>query len=216
MNPRYARRLSSIELHQLYVVDGLRCPAIAKTVGADPSTVRLWLLRAGIPTIRRGHNPEVHFKRGERSKFAGRKHKPESIALVKASTVRDGRVPYLKNGVHWLKGKSAEENPNYKGGITPERQEFYRSAEWKAACVIVWQRADAKCERCGIDHRKIDRKKNKFHVHHVISFRVKDMRATPSNLVLLCQPCHMFVHSRRNIDRAYLAPMTAANEGQAA
>lgn len=222
MKAQYSYRPSNDELQRRYIDEGQHCTQIAKLCGADPKTIWAWLKEAGIPTRKRGSNPAVHFRKGERSAFAGRKHRPESIALVKASTVRDGRVPYLKNGVHWLKTSGARSG-NWRGGITPERQAFYRSDEWKAACVIVWRRADARCERCSADHRLIDRKKGKFHVHHIVSFQVKALRAEPSNLALLCQPCHMFVHSKRNTAREFIRPapdlfasIDAEKEGRAA
>ena len=43
-----------------------------------------------------------------------------------------------------------------------------------------------------------------FHIHHVVSFADKELRAEPSNLVLLCEACHQFVHSRENLTREYL------------
>ena len=208
---KYSRRPSDDELRQLYVDDGLRCPAIARLIDSDASTVRDWLVAAGIPTIPRGQNPAVHFKKGHKLSV-GRRHSPETIAIIRQQTIGRGILPYLKNGVHWLKNLPPSANPNYKGGCTPERQTFYRSAEWKAACVAVWHRADAKCERCRIDHRKIDRRKNKFHVHHIVSFQVKALRAEPTNLALLCQPCHMFVHSARNAGLELLACPTDIRE----
>lgn len=44
-----------------------------------------------------------------------------------------------------------------------------------------------------------------FHIHHVVSFADKELRAEPSNLVLLCEACRQFVHSRENLTREYLS-----------
>jgi predicted HNH restriction endonuclease len=115
----------------------------------------------------------------------------------------DGRVPYLKNGVHWLKGRPSSDHPTWKGGITPERQSFYSSREWKTACVAVWKRADAKCERCKKDHRILGNR-GTFHVHHIVSFRVKRLRSKVSNLAILCAACHRFVHSKKNKKKEFL------------
>lgn len=192
-------------LHALYVEQGLGCPDIGRMFERDPKTVLYWLRCAGIPSRPRGSDPRQHFKAGQRGAFAGHKHRPESIARVKASTLADGRVPYLRDGKHWLTGLPADENPNWKGGATPERQAFYRTAEWKAACCLVWARANASCERCGLDYRTVDRKAApKFHVHHIVSFQVEALRADAANVALLCRPCHYFVHSNENIERAFL------------
>lgn len=200
-------RLTAAELRMLYVDENKGCPEIARLVGCDPTTIHHWLRDAGIPTRRRGSNPAVYFRKGERSAFAGRRHTPEAIAKVRASTVADGRVPYLRNGRHFLSGARPEDNPNWKGGLTPERQAFYRSDEWKLACVEVWHRADARCERCGFDHRdQRERNGERFHVHHIVTFQYPPLRAEPSNLVLLCPDCHRHVHSKENVSGEFIRP----------
>jgi len=128
------------------------------------------------------------------------------LRSIKEYRARDGRVPYLKNGVHHLKGKRGVETPNWKGGITPERQAFYRSEEWRMACITVWRRAKAYCERCGEKQRKKDR--GTYHIHHVISFKVRELRGVPTNLLLLCSPCHRFVHSKVNVHKEYLGEVS--------
>ena len=98
--------------------------------------------------------------------------------------------------------KTGELNPNWKGGITPERQWFYQSQEWKDACSFVWKRDGAKCQRCGLHQG--EQPDMQFHIHHVVSFAVTELRAANDNLVLLCAACHQFVHSRRNKNGDFL------------
>jgi transposase-like protein len=98
--------------------------------------------------------------------------------------------------------RRGELNPRWLGGITPERQAFYTSQEWKSACSAVWKRDKATCQRCKL-HRD-DQKDMPFHIHHIESFAVRDLRSVVSNLVLLCEVCHDFVHSRRNVNREFL------------
>jgi 5-methylcytosine-specific restriction endonuclease McrA len=99
--------------------------------------------------------------------------------------------------------KRGELNPRWLGGVTPQRQAFYTSRAWKEACSFVWKRDDATCQRCGI-HRK-DGMDMPFHIHHMVSFAVEELRAEPSNLILLCEACHQFVHSRGNTNGDYLS-----------
>lgn len=192
-------------LEREYVQRERGCPDIGRELGRDATTIRLWLIAAGIPTRPRGHTREsaANRLRGQGA-LRGRGHRPESIEKIRAATIADGRVPYMRDGAHWLTGAAPEDNPNWKGGATPERQAFYRSPEWKAACVAVWHRSDACCERCGLDHRAV-RGEQTFHVHHVVSFAVRELRAVVSNLRLLCPGCHRWVHSRANVDRELLA-----------
>lgn len=199
------QRPAAAELRRLYWDEHLDMVQIGQRFERDPKTVFWWMQKASIPTRPRGSNPAVHFKAGERSAFAGHKHGPEALAKLAEAARRDPRLPHLIGGEHWLKGTHGAINPNWKGGATPERQEFYRSPEWKTACVTVWNRADAKCERCGKDHRARNRATEPaFHVHHIVSFAVRELRAKPTNLVLLCRDCHYWVHSNANVDHLYL------------
>lgn len=95
-----------------------------------------------------------------------------------------------------------ELNPRWLGGVTAERQAFYASQEWKSVCREVWKRDKATCQRCGLV-RDTDLG-IPFHIHHVTSFVVKALRAEASNLLLVCEPCHQWIHSRRNVNREYL------------
>jgi transposase-like protein len=94
-----------------------------------------------------------------------------------------------------------ELNPNWKGGISPERQAFYASAEWKKSCRAVWKRDGRKCRRCLLEWGAEDMP---FCIHHVESFAVVEKRADTNNLMLMCEVCHLWVHSRRNKKREYL------------
>ena len=98
--------------------------------------------------------------------------------------------------------KAGELNPNWKGGVTAERQAFYVSAEWKSACSATWIRDKATCCRCGL--RRDDSPDMPMHIHHIEPFATEMLRANIKNLVLLCEACHQFVHSRENVHREYL------------
>lgn len=98
--------------------------------------------------------------------------------------------------------RRGELNPNWQGGITAERQDFYTSREWKTACSAVWTRDKATCQRCGLI--KEESPDMPFHIHHIEPFANIPLRADVRNLVLLCEVCHHFVHSRGNVNREYL------------
>lgn len=98
--------------------------------------------------------------------------------------------------------KRGELNPHWKGGISPERQTFYNTQEWKDVCSKLWERENGTCQRCGLKHN--DQKDMPFHTHHIITFMDKDLRAEISNIVLLCEVCHHFIHSKRNINNEFL------------
>ncbi len=98
--------------------------------------------------------------------------------------------------------KYGELNPMWKGGITPDRQLLYSKYEWKQLCKKIWNRDKSTCQRC--DLKKEDRSDMPFHIHHIEPFEKENFRMDINNLVLLCETCHCFVHSKRNVTREYL------------
>jgi 5-methylcytosine-specific restriction endonuclease McrA len=188
-------------LYQKYIVEGLTAKEIAKIVKRNDKRVWEWLRDARIPTRPRGHNVS-EFRKGKPSTFKGKKHTEENKQAQRERRLRDGHVPYLKNGVHWLKGRKGDASPNYKGGITPERQAFYGTPEWKKTAGLVWRRDRATCQRCGI--QKYNEEGIPLDIHHITSFAVKELRLELSNLILLCEKCHYWVHSRKNINKEFI------------
>jgi len=84
-----------------------------------------------------------------------------------------------------------------------ERVAFYKTAEWLAAKAQVIARSGNRCEHCGSEAHTVN-KGGRFHIHHKVSFKVKKLRAEPSNLMLLCNICHAFIHSRANVQKLYI------------
>jgi hypothetical protein len=204
-----ARPISKEDLRRMYIDEARSANDIAKIVGRNSKRVWEWLVADGIETRPRGHDERVHFKPGHKL-GVGRAVGEDQRQTLREARRKDGSKGLFRpDGTHVLKGRRGAAHPSFKGGLTPERQAFYASDEWKAACKVVWHRADAKCERCGLDHREIDRDNFKFHVHHIVSFQVRELRAEPSNLVLLCAPCHRFVHSRHNEARDFIKDRAA-------
>ena len=61
---------------------------------------------------------------------------------------------------------------------------------------FIWARDRRTCRRCGERYRDRD---PTFHVHHIAVWnRYRDLAFDPDNTVLLCRPCHRWVHSRSN------------------
>ncbi len=200
---RRAKPVSREWLVQKYQIEGLGCPEIARLVGRNSKRVFDWLIDFGIPTRPRGSDIRQQFKPGV-ALFLGKTHSAKS--RLKISESNKGKPKKPKGEKHHWAGVVGENHPRWNGGATPERQSFYSSQEWKRACVAVWQASDAKCQRCGADSRT--KTGAAFHVHHVVSFRVRELRADPSNLKLLCAPCHRWVHSKSNLNRDFLRVAT--------
>jgi hypothetical protein len=61
------------------------------------------------------------------------------------------------------------DQPAWKGGITPERQQFYSTEEWSDAVKGVWKRDNAICQNCK-KHHNTTKSRGTFHIHHIVSF----------------------------------------------
>ncbi|MHB9161696.1 MAG: HNH endonuclease [Nitrosotalea sp.] len=102
----------------------------------------------------------------------------------------------------WAKSNSGANNPRWQGGITSERAKADSSSRWRQLCKTIWTRDNAICQRCKI---RFNHTQRTYEVHHVVPFRVESLRHEPTNLVLLCDPCHIWVHSRANTSKIFIS-----------
>lgn len=202
-------------LFEKYVEEGRSANDIARIVGRDPKRVLEWLWGYGIPTRSRGHNYADHpafayWLHGTDNPFKGKRHSEQTRSKLRDVAIADGRVPYDPAVGSYMKGRRGADAPNWKGGVTPERQAFYASEAWRAAARAVYARDRATCQRCGLcrnDHRDVP-----FDIHHIVSFAYAPLRCEVSNLVLLCERCHYWVHSRENTEGRFIQPCPSANK----
>lgn len=192
-------------LYDQYITKGKDANKIAKEVGRDGKSVWNWLSLYGIPTRPRGHNASNLVRDG--SVWVGRKHSEKTKKIMSDAAIADGRLPWGKNNKPYWTGVKGSKHPSFKGGLTPERQAVYSSKEWVDAVKIVWKRDNAICQCCGKDHRN-NENRGTFNIHHIVSFQVKELQTEPSNLVLLCKDCHIFVHSKQNVTKKFIKEKT--------
>jgi HNH endonuclease len=187
-------------LRQKYIDEKLSCPDIAMLVGRNAKAVHDQLRKFGIPTRPRGENlasgadkPYLLTSWGK-----GRRHTPESRAKLSVAASRP--KPWLRGTGNGMSGRTGASNPNFKGGISPERQRVYASAEWKALMRAVAARDRHTCRRCG----DASRGPRAIHVHHIKSWTTYlDLRFQLTNVVSLCRACHRWVHSNANTGLLY-------------
>ncbi len=125
------------------------------------------------------------------------KHNIPRRSIHEARQVKHWGLVGASNGMY---GKTGAENPNWRGGITPERQALYSSEEWATVVVKVWKRDEATCQRCR-EHKTAGME---FHIHHIKGFACVELRTYTPNLVLLCDKCHHFVHSKANTEKEFI------------
>lgn len=199
------RRLKPVDrdwLYQKYVVEKLDCTQIAKLVNRNSKRVWEWIRDYGIETRKRGTTGNHIHSIGKPHVLTpeGRKRVSES---ARAARLKTPNLPHLIGGTHYLKGKRGAEVHTWKGGITPERQKVYSSLEWKEAVKAVWKRDRAICQRCSKQHNTAAHR-GTFDIHHIVGFEVVELRCEVSNLVLLCEECHYWVHSNANTEREFI------------
>lgn len=212
-------------LYQKYVVEGMGTYQIGVLVKRNPKQVYHWLKGYGIPIREREWSTEPSnalYQQEEwlRHEYIDNKRTTSEIAEhfgvtnnniqyymdkfgIKGRTTSETRknkrwgAPGAKNPMYGIRG---DKHPNWRGGATPERQECYHSEEWARAVVVVWKRDKRTCQRCGLRYNR----SVSFHIHHIVSFQIKELRTEPSNLVLLCVDCHRFVHSPANTEQLFI------------
>ena len=185
-------------LREHYLDKGMDSTQIAHIVHRDPKSVWNWLKDFGIPTRPRGYDTSKLPKGRPPGFHLSDAHK----ARIREIAIATGRVPYKPEVGSYMKGRKGADTPGWKGGITPERQALYSSPEWSAAVKTIWKRDNATCQRCNL--RKRNARKVPFDIHHIASFQNVALRAEVSNLVLLCEPCHYWVHSRNNKEKEFI------------
>lgn len=194
-------------LYEKYIVEGRSANYIARIVGRDSKRAWQWLRDYGIPTRSRGHNHAenpafAYWLHDQDNPRKGRSLAAEQRRRLSEIAKADGRVPYDPAVGSYMKGRKGPDTPNWKGGVTPERHQFYSTQEWKVAARAVWGRDNATCQRCGKRNRPGER--FAFDIHHIVSFACRELRAEPTNLVLLCEPCHYWIHSNENTGRLFI------------
>lgn len=185
-----------------YVDQGKGAYQIGREIGRDGKRVWEWIVDYGIETRKRGHNHDENLIK-DGSAFRGKRHTQETKNLLSDMAKADGRVPWGKGNEPYWRGVKGKDHPSFRGGITPERQAVYSTPEWAEAVKAVWKRDAAKCQRCG-KHHNTTKHRGTFHIHHIVSFQVKELRLDPGNLILLCRPCHLWVHSRKNTKNQFI------------
>ena len=92
-------------------------------------------------------------------------------------------------------------NTSWKGGVTPERQRLYKTPGWKQLVKDCFARDGYHCVRCNAPKTR----RAGLHSHHVQMWAdTPGRRSDLTNLVTLCDVCHVWVHSKQNVLRDFL------------
>lgn len=160
--------------------------------------------RKNISISLRGKPLSSHHKESLRMAAIKRFTNPEERRKASERLLRNGmsQEAILKRNIT----NSGSGHRNWQGGITPERQKLVNSGEWKSVVSVIWKRDKAKCQKCGIAKKDYI---GDFDIHHITPFRVKELRTNIENLVLLCDTCHNFIHSKKNTNKEFINTTTS-------
>ena len=85
--------------------------------------------------------------------------------------------------------QSGENHPNWKGGISGDRNRFMSTNEYKEWRTEVFRRDEYKCVCCGVNS-------NTLEAHHILPYASnEDIRTDVSNGVTMCRKHHAEFHS---------------------
>lgn len=85
-----------------------------------------------------------------------------------------------------------QENPNWRGGVTPENRAARTSIKYQEWREKVFERDNWTCRECGA-RREVG--SVVLHAHHVREFATHhEMRLDVANGITLCERCHMTLH----------------------
>ena len=89
-----------------------------------------------------------------------------------------------------LKPLRGKDNPNWKGGVTPETVKIRNSKEYKQWRLSVFKRDGYTCQEC--KSKSCKGKTVYLEAHHIKPFAThKDLRLDVNNGVTLCKYCHL-------------------------
>jgi predicted restriction endonuclease len=126
----------------------------------------------------------------------GQKFTPEHRAKLSAATTRNrtGKRHSEKTKEKLSEAKKGENNPMWKGGITPENKRLRQSATFRRWREAVFMRDNWTCQICGI------RGGVKLHPHHIKEFAIyPELRFDVDNGITLCADCHSKIHGQKLI-----------------
>ena len=147
------------------------------------------LIEAGKNT--RFKKGQVSPNRGKhlKSPMEGKKHKPETLEKMRQARLKNPNRYWLGKKQPRFQG---ENNPNWKGGITPENDKIHKSNEYREWRRQVFFRDRFTCRVC--------LSKGYVQANHICPFRShKELRHDINNGITLCIECHKFIFKREEL-----------------
>ena len=153
-------------------------------------------------TFKEGHTPwnkgKTGIFSGDKNPFYGKQHsektKKKISEINKGNTYCLGKYPSEETRLKMSKvrkGKQkGENNPAWKGGVTPLNNLIRKTEEYKKWAISIYKKNRYICQKCGI---KCESKN--IIAHHIKSFTYfPKLRFDINNGITLCRSCHIKYH----------------------
>lgn len=141
--------------------------------------------------FQKGHSFGVKFKKGEPSKWRGKKRPPFSSSHIEKLKIFHTGKPSNAKGKTWKikdssnMGRKKEQHHNWKGGITPINKSIRESVQYKLWRKAVFERDNYQCIWGGKEHGP------KLNADHIKPFAYfPELRFAIDNGRTLCEDCH--------------------------
>ena len=144
-------------------------------------------------------SPSTEFKKGIAS-WLKNKHIQTNTGRTHFKKGKSGNpaTQFKKGDTSYWKGKknphfTGENNPKWKGGVTPEHKKVRWSQKYKDFREEIFKRDKYTCKDCKRKRKPGDRVI--LNVHHIKPFaKYEKLRFVKSNVVTLCKECHKKRH----------------------
>ena len=100
---------------------------------------------------------------------------------------------------HYAELYHGENSPSWKGGNSHHYIGNYFGTRRE-----IRERDNYTCQRCGITETEYGQEMSVHHIKNYKLFEDKYQANEKTNLVCLCEKCHRFVHSKRNIEGLFI------------
>ena len=105
------------------------------------------------------------------------------------SSIHKNKITSKETKKRMSESMKGENNPAWKGGITPKRKKDYNSLKHKQWRTAIYERDNYTCQRCG------DNKSGNLRAHHIESYNSSpELRTTILNGITFCKDCHLDFH----------------------
>lgn len=193
--------ISKSEIIELYLNKELSTRQIAKQYGYNDHKKILRLLKKhNIPIRDRLEYTKKRKKILSKKRSKWLLENPNSNPMKNLESIEKLKKTLKETGI-----RRGENNPAWKGGVTPENMRIRRSSEMEVWRNIVFERDGYKCQICESNINIEANHIKKFSTH-------KQLRTEPTNGITLCKNCHNAIAGKEQFLEEHFIEIVSGKE----